>query len=315
MLWDLLWLFLGFALLLSCGELLVKGAVGIAYKAHLSTLVVGMTVVSLGTSAPELLVSLKAAVTDYHDISIGNVIGSNIANIGLVLGTTVIIFPMVADRDSLRLDWPAMMLASLLFLLFILDARLQAWEGGIMIVGLACYLFYIIRRSRKRGGAAHEEGPRISMPLGKILFYIGLGIGGLALGSDLLIDGAVGIAEAAGIDEHVIGVTLVAFGTSVPELFTSTIAAFRKRGGVSIGNLIGSNLFNILFILGTVSLVHPLDVAQRVIEADVYWMLGIAALLLPLMAFGRKIKRYEGTVLVLAYLAYIYFILAPTISN
>jgi cation:H+ antiporter len=313
--WDLLWLFIGFALLLSCGELLVKGAVGMAYKANLSTLVVGMTVVSLGTSAPELLVSLKAAVTDYHDISIGNVIGSNIANIGLVLGTTVIIFPIAADRDTLRLDWPAMTIASFLFFVFILDAKLVFWEGVIMILALGGYITYIIRRSRKRGGSYHEEGPRISMSAPRILFYVGLGIAGLALGSDLLIEGAVGIAEAAGIDEHVIGVTLVAFGTSVPELFTSTIAAFRKKGNISVGNLIGSNLFNILFILGTVSIVHPLKVAQRVIEADVFWMLGIALLLFPLIAIGRKITRFEGGLLVLSYLAYIYFVLAPAISN
>ncbi len=313
--WDLLWLFLGFALLVTCGDLLVKGAVGVAYKAQLSTLVVGMTVVSLGTSAPELLVSLKAAFSEHHDISIGNVVGSNIANIGLVLGTTVLIFPLAADRDTLRLDWPAMMIASLLFLLFIQDGNLLLWEGAILLLGLVLYNSYIIRRSRQKGGELDEELPRIPPSLLKIVFYLVLGIGGLALGSDLLVEGAAGIAERAGVDEHVIAVTLVAFGTSLPELFTSTIAAFQKKGNISIGNLIGSNLFNILFILGTVSLVNPLRVAERVIHADVYWMLSISGVLIFFMIKGRKIDRFEGSILLLAYLAYLYFILAPAVRS
>lgn len=315
---DLLWLLIGFALLLSCGELLVKGSIALASRARLSTLVVGMTVVSLGTSAPELLVSLKAAISDHHDISIGNVVGSNISNIGLVLGTTVIIFPIAADRDSLRLDWPVMMLASLLFFFFIRDLCLEFWEGAFMLLGLIAYNVFIVNRSRNRWkGAAdfqeEEKGTQV-MPLLKVVFYIAIGIAGLVLGSDLLVDGAVGIAEAFRVDEHVIAVTLVAFGTSAPELFTSTIAAFRKEGNISIGNLIGSNLFNLLFILGTVSLVEPLDVAERVLDADIFWMLGISALLLPFMLGGGKINRFEGGVLVSAYLAYIYFILAPAIS-
>ncbi len=312
---DFLWLLLGFALLLSCGELLVKGAVGVAYKARLSTLVVGMTVVSLGTSAPELLVSLKAAITDYHDISIGNVIGSNIANIGLVLGTTVLILPIAADRDTLRLDWPVMMGASFLFFFFIRDLRLVQWEGISMLFALVAYNYYIIRRSRNRwekgdegesGGGEHQ-----GMSLLWILFYVGIGIAGLALGSDLLIDGAVGIAEAFQVDEHVIAVTLVAFGTSVPELFTSTIAALRKEGNISVGNLIGSNLFNLLFILGTVSTIRALQVAERVLKGDIYWMIAISLLILPFMVTGRKINRIEGAILLIAYLAYLYFILIP----
>lgn len=314
MLGDLLWLLLGFLLLISCGELLVKGGVALAYKARLSTLVVGMTVVSLGTSAPELLVSLKAAMTDYDEISIGNVVGSNIANIGLVLGTTVIIFPLAADRDTLRLDWPAMMLASFLFFFFIQDGTIQRWEGAIMLGGLIAYITYIVRRSRKRGSSGEEEPERISMSPMKMGLFLFLGILGLAFGSDLLIDGAVGIAEKAGVSEHVIAVTLVAFGTSVPELFTSTIAAFRKTGNISIGNLVGSNLFNLLFILGTVGLAHPLEIKDRVLDSDVYWMLGTSFLILPFMLIGRKIGRLEGSLLLLAYLAYIYFVLTPAIA-
>ncbi len=316
--WDVFLLATGFALLLSCGESLVKGAVGIAFRAKLSTLVVGMTVVSLGTSAPELLVSVKAAFTDHHDISIGNVVGSNISNIGLVLGLTVLIFPLTVDRDSMLLDWPAMMIGSILFFLFILDLRLLPWEGVVLLLALIAYIAYIVRRSRKRGKVREqvgEVGAKKNMEVWKILLYVSIGILGLAWGSDLLIDGAVGVAEKAGIDEHVIAVTLVAFGTSVPELFTSTIAAFRKRGNISVGNLIGSNLFNILFILGATSVIQPLDVAPRVLEADIYWMLGISALLLPFMINGRRIHRVEGSILLLSYLGYIYFILAPTFQG
>lgn len=311
---DYVWLILGLTALVFGGDFLVKGAVGVAKLFRISTLVCGMTVVSFGTSAPELIVSLKAALNGTPEIAIANVIGSNIANIALVLAITVMIFPIVVDRASKWKDWPMMMFASVLFYVFSYDLTIQWWEGMTLFLILVIYTTYLIVSSRRatkniklseEQQAAEDED---KIPVWKSLLFIALGLIGLFFGSEWLLDGAVNIArDLFGDSEEsnrIIGVTIVAFGTSVPELVTSAVAAFRKETDISIGNLIGSNIFNVMAVIGVTSMVKPISVLQSAMNFDMLWMLGIALLLLPLMLIGKKLGRWQGALLFLIYAAY-----------
>ncbi|MCB9223323.1 MAG: calcium/sodium antiporter [Crocinitomicaceae bacterium] len=311
------WLILGLATLIFGGEILVRGAVGIAKKAHISTLVIGMTVISFGTSAPELFVSIDAAIDGKPDIAIGNVIGSNIANLALVLGITVLIFPVMAGRNSKRIDWPMMMLATLLFYVFALDNVLVFWEGAVLFTILIGFTFYLIRNSRrtikKEKDQETGEFDEIAEIKDNIWISLGLTLAGLValyFGAGWLVDGAVQIAESFGMEERIIGVTVVAFGTSVPELVTSAVAAFKKESDISIGNLIGSNIFNIMAVLGITAMVHPIHVAPAAMSFDMWWMIGIAAALLPIMLIGKKVGRIHGAILFATYVIYIALLIA-----
>ena len=290
---------------------MVKGAVGIARKLHISTLVIGMTVVSFGTSAPELLVSLKAAYMGSPEIAIGNVVGSNIANLALVLAVTVLIFPIVVERNTLALDWPLMMLGSVLFYVFALDYTIARWEGALLFIILAVFTVYLITNSRKKNKAdilvddyVPETGEDVKRSFLHFVYLI-IGLSGLFFGADWLLQGAVGIALDAGMEKRVVGVTIVAFGTSVPELVTSGVAAYRKQTDISIGNLIGSNIFNIMAVIGITSILHPISVENEAIQFDMIWMLAIAAVLFPLMLMGRKVGRFKGALLLSTYVIYI----------
>lgn len=308
---DILLLIGGLITLVIGGEALVRGAVGVAQKAKISTLVIGMTVVSFGTSAPELLVSLQATLGGHADIAIGNVVGSNVANIALVLGLTVLIFPIVVERDTLRIDWPVMMVTSLLLWLFIQDEILVRWEGITLVVLLLSFTTWLIWRSRRkqRKEAADASEEEDSDPTWKALVYLLVGLVGLYFGADWLLEGAVSIAEEMGMSERVIGITIVAFGTSVPELVTSCVAAFRKQTDISVGNLIGSNIFNIMAVLGVTATVSDVTVAPKILEWDIWWMLGIAAVLLPMMLVSKKIGRLQGVLLFGTYLVYVVLLL------
>lgn len=304
-------LIIGLATLIAGGEFLVKGAVGIAKKAHISSLVIGMTVISFGTSAPELVVSIKAALSGSPEIAIGNVIGSNIANIALVLGITVLIFPIVVDRNSKILDWPMMMLASILFYLFAFDNVIKQWEGIVLFGILVIFTTYLIISSRKKTKkelaaltAEVDEELKHMNPLIAVGFVL-LGLVGLFFGAGWLLDGAVNIAYDIGMSKSVVGVTIVAFATSVPELVTSAVAAFKKETDISIGNLIGSNLFNIMAVIAITAIIKPIPVEQSVLDSDFIWMLAIAAALLPLMIIGKKLNRFKGALLLGSYVAYI----------
>jgi len=309
------WLILGLATLIVGGEFLVKGAVGIAKKFHISTLVIGMTIISFGTSAPELIVSIKAALSGNPEIAIGNVIGSNIANIALVLGITVLIFPIVVDRNSKIIDWPMMMLSSILFYLFALDNIIEFWEGAVLFIILLSFTSYLILNSRKKTKKAiAEEEKEIEVRAKKVniglsILFTCLGLVGLFFGAGWLLEGAVQIATDWGMSKSVIGITIVAFGTSVPELVTSGVAAFRKETDISIGNLIGSNIFNVMAVIGITALVKPIGVEDEVIDSDMIWMLCIAALLLPLMLIGKKLSRFKGFILFATYVIYITILL------
>lgn len=307
---EYVYLVAGFALLVVGGEILVKGAVALALKFYISTLVIGMTVVSFGTSAPELLVSLNAALTGHPDIATGNVIGSNISNLALVLGITALIFPISVNRNTLKIDWPMMMFASLLFFGFVLDGSLVWWEGVIFLVILCVFLVLLVRGSRKQGlkekkDTDGELAKERVTPVWKAAMFIIAGCVALAFGADWMVKGSSDIARNFGVSERVIGISLVAFGTSVPELVTSAIAAFRKQTDISVGNLIGSNIFNLFAILGITSVVTDLPVAEEMRSNDIYWMLGISALILPLMLSRMKVSRIEGGLLIASYTTYI----------
>ncbi|HIO72735.1 MAG TPA: calcium/sodium antiporter [Flavobacteriales bacterium] len=303
----------GFVILLFSGKILVRGATWLALRFNISTLVVGVTVVSLGTSAPELVISLQAALNGHPDISIGNIVGSNIANLGLVLGITAIIFHVNVSENSIRIDWPVMMIASLAFCYVMSDLVIVRWEGLVFTIAIIAFVVWLIIKSRK------EEIERTSdqkvfiekqshAPVPKIMAFIILGCAGLALGAKLLVDGAIIIAENIGISERVIGLTVIAFGTSAPELTTSLVATFKKESNIAFGNLIGSNIFNILGIIGVTALVTDIPVLEATLDFDVYWMLGISVLVLPFMIYRRQVRRIEGVILLALYITYIAFL-------
>ena len=253
---------------------------------------------------------MQAAVGGYPDIAIGNVVGSNIANIALVLGVTALILPLPVERDSYRLDWPVMMGATILFAVFVQNLMMDRWEGILSVVALASYLWFLIWKSRRRAPEDVDHSEEVKPHLLRDLGFVVAGCVGLVFGADWLLSGAVDIATNLGVSEWIIGVTVVAFGTSLPELVTSAVAALRKQTDISIGNLIGSNLFNLLAILGLTSVVTPIPVEPKVLTADLWWLLGISALILPFMIFGRKITRIKGVVLVLVYIGYITYVVS-----
>lgn len=309
---NYLMLLLGLATLILGGEFLVRGAVGIAQKFRLSSLVIGMTVVSFGTSAPELIVSIKAALGGNPEIALGNVIGSNIANIALVLGITVLIFPLPVDRNSKIIDWPMMFIASILFYVFALNGNLSRAEGIILFSILVAFIVFLIWNSRRKSNKLLEEEQLViptTMQFYRSLFFLAVGLVGLYFGAEWLLSGAVDIARELGMEERVIGITIIAFGTSVPELVTSGVAAYRKETDISIGNLIGSNIFNIMAVIGITAIVKPIEVGPNTLNIDMIWMLAIALALLPMLLFGRKINRFKGLLLLGTYVAYIVILL------
>ena len=308
---DIFYLIIGLLALILGGEFLVKGAVALAVRMRVSMVVIGLTVVSFATSAPELIVSIYSALSGHPDIALGNVIGSNIANISLVLGITALIFPLSFQQRLYRFDIPVMLLASVLFGVFLYsNSSLNFWEGLCFVLLLSILTIYLIRRSRKEEKMNGDN--RIEqMPLVKLLVYLSLGAISLYLGSQWLVGGATGIARTIGVSERVISVSIVAFGTSVPELAASIIAAFKKEKDLSIGNLIGSNIFNIFAVLGITSMIQPVYVVdQGLITNDIWWMFGVALLLYPMMFLFHKkhIGRLEGFMLFVLYIAYIFLL-------
>lgn len=301
----------GLIVLIIAGEALVRGAVGIALKFNIPTLVIGMTIVSFGTSAPELLVSLKAALNNHPELAIGNVLGSNIANIALVLGITTMILPITVKRSTVRIDWAIMMSTTILFYIFILNQQIEWYEGLIFTIGLIAFNYYMFWNAKKQN--KKEEIDIGEVEKSKILtniILIVVGAVGLAFGANWLLDGSVQIASNFGVSEHIIGVTIIAFGTSVPELITSVVAAFKKQTDISVGNLIGSNIFNVLGVIGITSLIKEIPISMQVITNDIYWVLGISLLVFPLMIMGYKIGRLKGFALFAAYSIYIYFVVS-----
>jgi cation:H+ antiporter len=306
---DILLTLGGLIVLVVGAEIMVRGAVELALRARISPLVVGLTVVSLGTSAPELLVSLMAAMKGSSVIAIGNVVGSNISNISLVLGACILVYPIEVDRDAHRIHWPVMMLVTLLFTAMLWNDDVALWEGAILVVLLIAYIAWMVWASRRASGQPGSKPVEVTVPLWRSLLFVVLGIVGLAFGADWFVEGAVGIARTMGVSEQLIGVTIVAVGTSMPELVTSLMAAIRKQSDISIGNLVGSNIFNLLGIIGVSAIVLPIRVDHSAFLLDLGAMILIALLLYPLMRIGRRLGRWQGVLLLIAYLAYVVLVI------
>jgi len=305
----------GLILLFFGGEVLLRGAVSIALRSGLSPLLIGLTIVAFATSMPELMVTVTSGLQGVTDVGIGNVIGSNIANILLILGVAAMISPIPTQIRQVIRDSSVMILATGLFILFALTGHLGYIQGGFMVSLLLLYVWSSYRRERQRGGRVDaaeiegaEKGP-CSTPVA-VGLIVG-GIFGLVCGSELLVRGAVDIARAAGISETVIGLTLVAFGTSLPELATGIVAALRGHTEVALGNVMGSNIFNILLIVGILAMLVPVPVAAEVINFDMWAMAAVSVLVIPLMLSGRQIGRMEGVLLVAIYLAYVFYQFDP----
>ena len=297
----------GLALLLMSGEFLVRGGVSLAGHFRLSPMVVGLTIVSFGTSAPELVVSLDAAIEGHPAISLGNVIGSNISNLSLVLALTVIISPFFVNRREIIDDMIIMAGASILLFIMLLDLKFSRFEGIILVIMLAVYIFRSIRNDKKH---YRSGSPVIKYSLFVSVIIIILSSLGLVAGASMLVKSASTIATMLGISERIIAVSIVAVGTSLPELATSMMAAFKKANGISIGNVVGSNIFNILAILGITATVKPYKLSDPMFSADMYWMIGIAVLLIIMVLPSRnpKLRRWNGIFLALVYLSYIYLV-------
>jgi cation:H+ antiporter len=308
---DYVYLAAGFVLLVTSGNYLVKSGVSLARHLHVSTMVIAVTVISMGTSAPELVVSVKAVLSQYDDISIGNVIGSNISNIALVLAITGIIIFIPVEKITVSFDWPVMMASGILLYIFMLDGFLVRWEGIVLLVLLAGYVFYSLYNSRKAELLAMQEKNIPQYKLMVSLLIIIISSFGLVVGANWLIEGSVGIAEKIGVSERVISVSLIAFGTSVPELATSVMAIVHKETDISIGNIIGSNIFNVLGILGVASIVGNISINPMTIRFDVFWMLGFFILLFIFILPHKgkmMLSRMNSLVLLFLYIVYIYLI-------
>ncbi len=308
---SIFYIIVGFILLVIGGEFLVRSSVGLSFKLNLSKLIIGMTVVSFATSAPELLVSLQAALNGSPDLALGNVIGSNIANIALVLGITAIIAPLTVDKNFYKMNWPAMMLFSILFYYFIQnDSVLNRTEGIILFVSLIVFIYLMLIKAKKDKSEAVDDVDdalmETSYPM--ILFWLAIGGGALYFGSELLVKGAKDIAMSLGISDGIIGATVVAIGTSVPELAASVIAALKGEKAISLGNLIGSNIFNIGSVLGLTAIITPIQATESNIMVNIYWMLAVALALIPLIFLPKKyvLSRIKGLILLLGYIAFIY---------
>ncbi|WP_196885451.1 calcium/sodium antiporter [Aureivirga sp. CE67] len=308
---DFLYIVIGLVLLVFGGDFLLKAAVDFSYKLKIPKIVIGMTVVSFATSAPELIVSIKSALEGHADLALGNVIGSNIANIALVLGVTVLITKINVAKGFMQSDWLFMMLSSLLlFGVLTVNGEIGLYTGILFVALLIGFLFYQFKF--KKSDLEEETEDNESLPLLKSFMFLVLGGFGLWAGSELLINGATGLATDLGVSERVIAVTVVSIGTSIPELAASVIAAIKKEKSISLGNLIGSNIFNILAVLGITSIVQPVVAQdQRLLNSDIYWMLGVAAILIPLILIPKKMElgKKEGIILLLTYGAFVYMTL------
>ncbi|PQB05919.1 calcium/sodium antiporter [Aureitalea marina] len=309
---PVLFIIIGLALLVLGGEFLVRASVALSFKLKLSKMVIGLTIVSFATSAPELLVSVNAALDGLSDISLGNVIGSNIANIGLVLGVTALISALMIDRDFYKLNWPVMMVLSVVLYILLYTGRvISRWEGLFLFTLLVSYLWMLLARAAKqKKKQAFEEVDDALAKVSPWRVLIWLLIGGVSLwgGSELLVNGAIDLATRMGVSERVIAVTMIAVGTSIPELAASVIAAIKREKAISLGNLIGSNIFNIASVLGITAMIQPITLKDdQVLTNDIFWMIGFAAILLPMAFLPVKfqIGRGKGSILFLAYLTFV----------
>ncbi|MBI3961080.1 MAG: calcium/sodium antiporter [Chloroflexi bacterium] len=312
---------LGLLLLIGGAEILVRGASRLAVAVGISPLVVGLTVVAFGTSSPELMVSIQTALSDQPALMVGNVVGSNIFNVLFILGVSALVTPLIVAQQLIRWDVPLMIGLSVLVLLFVQDSNLSRGESLLLAFGLLAYVLFTVYESRRESQAVQaeyeeafgaESSPR-TWPVDLLL--VAGGLGGLALGSRWLVDGAVAFAEALGVSQLVIGLTIVAVGTSLPEVATSVVASIRGERDIAVGNVVGSNIFNILGVLGIGGLFASggVAVSETAVAIDIPVMVAVAAICLPLFFTGNRLSRWEGLLLLGYYIAYtVYLILAAT---
>lgn len=308
-------LLVGIGLLGVGADVLVRGAVSLARLARVPTAVIGLTIVAMGTSLPELTVGIVSALKGAQDIGVGNIVGVNVFNIGIVLAVAAFISPIRVHGSAVRLEWPFMFLATFQLLLLSRDNALDRLEGTFLLVGLVLFTMYVVRIGRREvsGEEAEDlaeavEMKRVTEPLSTAWPAIGLILLGAAVlvgGGELLMRGALSIAHAAGMSERMIGLTVVAFGTGTPEIATSIVAARRGQSELALGNVIGSNIVNILGVLGLTAIIRPLALDPAVAAHDLWWTLGFALFLLPVMRRGMNITRGEAGLLVAGYVTYL----------
>jgi cation:H+ antiporter len=303
-------LLFGLVILLAGGKILVDGASAIALKLGMSAGLIGLTIVAFGTSTPELLVSVNAALKGNSDISIGNVIGSNIANIALVLGISGLFYPILIKSNHLKFEYLITLLVSFLFFVLSYNEVISTLEGILLFglfIGFNVYLFKTSTNDDPEVVEELELAKNLSW-FKSIIYFVG-GIIGLYIGSELLVENAVFISREFGVSERIIGVTIIAIGTSLPELITSIIAALSRRTDLALGNILGSNIMNILSIIGLTAIIKPIGVSVEFINSDFLWMLGITLFLFPLMKTKMRVSKIEGALLLLSYGAYLFFLL------
>ncbi len=298
-------------------EALVKGGAGLALRLGLTPLVVGLTVIAFGTSSPEMVVSVQASLSGNGPIAIGNIVGSNICNIALILGLCAMISPLKADLQIIRREVPIMIGAAILALFVLADGHVARWEGAILAAGLLVYTWLTVRQARAATAAtpntnfSDELGQKRPWGLGFSIAGVLGGLGILVVGSHFFVEGAVTLAKGWGMSQLAIGLTIVAVGTSLPEFATSLVASVKRQGDVAIGNIVGSNIFNVLGILGVAALVQPIH-APELAWADLAVMLFVSLALLPVVRSGGRINRWEGAGLLLVYVGYTFWLLRQT---
>ena len=305
---NLFFIFFGFLLLVIGGEFIVRSSVALSLKFNISKLVIGMTVVAFATSLPELIVSIKAALSNSPAIAINNVIGSNIANIALVLSIISILSFIKVDKNFYRQDWPIMFGFSILFTVFcITDMVLNQVEGAILVLSLLFFIYFSLKKSDNKLNIDDIDDKLVSTSNTKIIIWLLISSVSLYFGAEFLVNGAVNFAKQINISEAVISVSIVAIGTSIPELAASLIAIAKKEKGISVGNLIGSNIFNIGSVLGITAIIKPIQIAQEIIERDIIWMLFFALLLLFMVILPRRndLGKLKGFFMLLLYFVFI----------
>ena len=307
----LVFILIGLVLLVAGGELLVRGAVRLAEKFSISPLLIGLTLVGFGTSTPELVTSLQAAFGGSPGIGIGNVVRSNIDNILFILGAAALIFPIAVAKDSFKRDGLVLAVATLFCLGAVLMGQLTRWMGAIFLISLAAYIWFAFQQDRKATHAGAAANDTVAPPrpaAGAItidLLIVAAGLGMTMLGARFLVNGAIDLARIFSISETIIGLTIVAVGTSLPELITSVMASLRKQGDIAFGNIVGSNIYNMFGILGVTALVKPIAIPAEIMQLDIWVMLAATALLF-LAAISRwRIGRVEGGIMLLGYAAYV----------
>jgi cation:H+ antiporter len=310
-------LLFGLALLVTGGELLVRGAVAAAKSMNVSPLLIGLTLVGFGTSTPELVTSVTAAMEGSPGIAVGNVVGSNTANILLILGLAAIIYPLYIDPKGFKRDTLMLAASALVCLGVVLYGTMSAWIGIAFIGALFAYVGYVYVQEKNAPDEAAVVIEHIVEDTGKgpksVMLSVGMAVLGIAItiaGARFFVDGAVDLAKTFGVSDTIIGLTVVAVGTSMPELVTSVMAAFRKHSDVAYGNIIGSNIFNVLFVLGATSLVKPIIIPPQIAQFDIWVMLGATALLIFFARTGFKLLRWEGFAFIAAFIGYTAFLIS-----